>query len=106
MSGGIKMLSGIEDCIILGAIAVAGTLYKQVYGFYVAKQKTPSLEFDVNYVHSTVISAVTIFSSYVIAGDSIALTGAMAVTALLSGMGGQELITKANKLLPTPGKNV
>lgn len=93
---------GIPDYQVLMVLAAIGAVSKQGFGYLIAKQKTPSMPFSWEYAQATFIFVVTV--AYLFADTSFVLSPQQGIVALLSGWGGQNVITKGLQLLPTPSK--
>jgi hypothetical protein len=99
-----EMFASIPDSVWLMLLATIGTWYRQLYGFYSAKQENPEIVFDYRYVNATAIATIAVMTTMAAMGDIVPLTWASATSALASGMGIQEFTTQACKLTPTPGE--
>lgn len=97
------MIAGIPDYIIVMVIAMTGVLYRQVMGFYKAKQANPGLTFDPHYIDATVVAMIGTAAIY--ATTDIQLSAGIVLAALASGMGIQEITVQVAKITRTPGKN-
>lgn len=96
------MIAGIPDYIIVMVIAMMGVLYRQVMGFYKAKQANPNIVFDPHYVDATVVAMIGTAAIYATA--DIQLSAGIALAALASGMGIQEITVQVAKVARTPGE--
>lgn len=91
----IPTINGYETDILMIAAALGAAFY-QINGYFVAKRKDPSIEWGDGYTIKTIVAgmtvAMTIGASHV---DTITLYNLFG--AILSGLGGNMLISKTVK---------